>query len=479
MKETELNRNPSAAAKPSVLASKSFAIKAAIGCWALLALFLLALYRRPDLLPVLFSLFISFALSLFLFHEILQAETGFFWTLGAFALAGILPLSFWNDLEKPEIISLLLQWGLGFVILRFAEVFFVRLDRKITVLKEEMEQTALHTKTLAQENQFYVMKIPELKSKIGSKQQLSSFAHEMGTLLDPEKIKQKLLAKINSLFPQDEVMIQTSGTQDDAIGRWAIEKKVAMLVKDIATDKRLGGEALPTTASATVNFSGTRSFMALPLIIERAVTGILRVHSPTPDRFSRTDLQQLELYAHQAILALENAQLFSKMNTLATKDGLTGLATHRAFQERIADEILRAARYHKTLSLVMVDIDHFKHVNDQYGHLAGDAVLKEIARILSRNCRETDFAARYGGEEFCLVLPEMTLEDASAKAEEIRKQIESSEIRADAAVLRVTASLGCASFPVDAQSANQLVRNADQRLYRSKSEGRNRVTNHG
>ena len=493
MQATEPSRNPSAPppASPSTLTTRSFAIKAAVAAWALLALFLLTLYFRADWLDMLFSLFISFALILFLFHEILQREAGFFWTLGAFGLAGILPLLYWNDLDKADIISLMLQWGLGFVVLRSAELFFIRLDKRLEAVRGESEQSAQRTKTLIQENQYYAARIPELKSSIGSKQQLSSFAHEMGTLLDPEKIKEKLLTKIHEIFPQDEVLLQTSGTQDDAAGRWIIEKKVPMLVKDTATDKRLLRDAAHAESDSSAGIKGpgpgqgsgrsegARSIAALPLIIERAVTGILRVQSGVPDRFTKSDLQQLELYAHQAVLALENAQLFAKMNALATKDGLTGLATHRAFQERISEEILRAARYHKNLALVMVDIDHFKSVNDQYGHLAGDAVLREVAQILAGSCREIDFAARYGGEEFCLVFPEMTMDAAAAKAEEIRRQIETRAIRAGQSVLRVTASFGCAAFPDDAQSANQLVRSADQRLYRSKSEGRNRVTSHG
>ncbi len=482
MQPTDPNKTPSA--PRSLFATRSFAIQASAATWFILAVFLLGLYFRADWLDNLFSLFISLALVLFLFHEILQPQAGFFWTLAAFGLAGILPLLYWNDLEKADIISLMLQWGLGFVVVRSAELFFIRLDKKIAAIREEAEQSVQRTKTLLQENQYYTARIPELKSSIGSKQQLSSFAHEMGTLLDTEKIKEKLLAKVHGLFPQDEVLLQASGTANDAAGRWIIEKKVPMLVKDAATDKRLAKDAAEQAAmglgfTEPAQTNGPRSIAALPLIIERAVTGILRVQSGIPDRFAKSDLQQLELYAHQAVLALENAQLFAKMNALATRDGLTGLATHRVFQERIGEEILRAARYHKSLALVMVDIDHFKNVNDRHGHLAGDAVLKEVAQILAKSCREIDFAARYGGEEFCLVFPEMTLEAAAAKAEEIRRQIESRAIRAGQSILRVTASLGCSSFPNDAQSANQLVRAADQRLYRSKSEGRNRVTANG
>ena len=203
--------------------------------------------------------------------------------------------------------------------------------------------------------------------------------------------------------------------------------------------------------------------------------GILRVDSPQTGRFSEADVLQLEVYASLATLALENAHLFSEINALATRDGLTGLATQRIFHERLSDELLRAARFRNPVALIMADIDYFKKVNDVHGHPAGDQVLKDIAKILQAGLRPADLAARYGGEEFCLVLPGLSSADARRLAEDIRRNIEAHPVRTAGAAFSVTASFGVASFPEDAQTESQLVRRADERLYQAKTQGRNRV----
>jgi diguanylate cyclase (GGDEF)-like protein len=246
-------------------------------------------------------------------------------------------------------------------------------------------------------------------------------------------------------------------------------------VKDSAEES-----PLPPALAAAVSQEGpgltpVRSIIAAPMLIDRNFMGLLRIDSGTPSRFQEVDLQQLELYAHLSTLALENARLFDKINSLATKDGLTGLATHRVFQEKLADEIQRAARYRTPLALVMLDIDHFKAVNDTHGHLGGDQVLKEVSRIIADHCRPVDFAARYGGEEFCLILPETGLAQARELAERLRLAVQSRGIALPRQTIAVTVSLGCAAFPDEAQTPPQLIRTADQRLYRAKSSGRNRV----
>jgi diguanylate cyclase (GGDEF)-like protein len=123
----------------------------------------------------------------------------------------------------------------------------------------------------------------------------------------------------------------------------------------------------------------------------------------------------------------------------------------------------------------MLDIDHFKLVNDRHGHLAGDHVLKTIGQILLLSCREVDFAARYGGEEFTLILPGIDAKEAWTAAENIRRKISEQQMAVSGRIFNVSVSIGCAFFPQDAQIASQLIRSADERLYRAKSMGRNRV----
>jgi diguanylate cyclase len=133
------------------------------------------------------------------------------------------------------------------------------------------------------------------------------------------------------------------------------------------------------------------------------------------------------------------------------------------------------ARSHRAFSVVLLDIDHFKNINDAHGHDVGDTVLRMIGQVLRNSLRTSDFAARYGGEEFVVLLPETDLTAAAELAERLRKHVEAADLRADSAVLHVTASFGVAAFPTSVRDANTLVKTADEMLYKAKESGRNRV----
>ena len=192
--------------------------------------------------------------------------------------------------------------------------------------------------------------------------------------------------------------------------------------------------------------------------------------------------QNRELIATQAELNQSNDQLREQqeklrvaneqLQALATTDGLTGLKNHRTFKERLAEEFDRATRYHLPLSLLLMDVDHFKSFNDSHGHPAGDEVLKRVAKHLTESTRNTDFVARYGGEEFAVLLPFTHQQAALALAERTRAAIQDAhwELRA------VTASFGVATINADTHTSSLLVELADNALYRSKETGRNRVT---
>jgi two-component system, cell cycle response regulator len=186
-------------------------------------------------------------------------------------------------------------------------------------------------------------------------------------------------------------------------------------------------------------------------------------------------VRQLEVVAMQAGDSILRAKLFEQTERLATTDGLTGLTNHRTFQARLDEQLALAQRYGKKLSLVLCDIDHFKSVNDTYGHPAGDVVLKGVARALAQEARETDIAARYGGEEFAIVLPETDTAGAVAIAERIRAKIGALVFETEQGPLRVTMSLGVATFPDDGAKKPVLVERADGCLYHAKRHGRNQV----
>lgn len=162
-----------------------------------------------------------------------------------------------------------------------------------------------------------------------------------------------------------------------------------------------------------------------------------------------------------------------EMERLAKTDALTGLLNRRSLFESAIQEFSRAQRYSRHLSVLMLDIDHFKHINDTYGHQAGDIVIQAVATILQETLRETDVLGRYGGEEFVVVLPETALEPALAVAERIRCQIYDRAISSDTSSLHITASIGIATFSTGTSSIDEMLKQADRALYQAKSKGRN------
>jgi len=173
---------------------------------------------------------------------------------------------------------------------------------------------------------------------------------------------------------------------------------------------------------------------------------------------------------------LDNARLSQRLHEMSTRDGLTRQLNHRAIYDRLTEELERARRYRYSLSVILCDMDHFKEVNDTYGHLAGDAVLREGAAVLRTSLRAGDLLGRYGGEEFLAVLPQVDLEAAGAAAERLRLALEGLPVLLPSgAEARITASFGVASLAELGASATSdlLVSLADRRLYEAKAAGRN------
>lgn len=189
------------------------------------------------------------------------------------------------------------------------------------------------------------------------------------------------------------------------------------------------------------------------------------------------DLDFFYAFGRQASMVIENAYLLEKVKILSVTDGLTGLRNRRYFREAIVTEVRRAVRYGKSLCVVMIDIDHFKHYNDTNGHPAGDRVLQKVATILRELTRDTDIVARYGGEEFVLVLTETTKEGGAEFARRLCTVVEKEDFENEEAQPggQVTISVGVAACSDDSTEADQLVSLADQALYRAKNTGRNRV----
>lgn len=219
--------------------------------------------------------------------------------------------------------------------------------------------------------------------------------------------------------------------------------------------------------------AGIRSVLSVPITVKHRLYGILTCFSPQDTFYSKTEANLLGLAAVQASLTLERASYFRKQEELASIDGLTGLFNHRMFQEYLRSEMERAARYKRSLSLLMFDIDFFKKFNDKYGHPVGDEVLRMVSNTIKKLIRVSDKAFRYGGEEFCILLPETSAPNGSIFAERLRKTIESN--KSVQGGLSVTISIGIAEFNKN-ETAENLIDRADKALYVSKEGGRNRVT---
>ena len=180
--------------------------------------------------------------------------------------------------------------------------------------------------------------------------------------------------------------------------------------------------------------------------------------------------------ANQAHIVVENSRLVERLRNLAIRDSLTELYNHRHAMDILANEFGRVGRYAAGVSLLMLDLDEFKRVNDEHGHPAGDAVLKEMARVLKETLRTVDSVGRYGGEEFVIILPHTSPEEARATGERIRRKVQGHVFWVGAKPLNVTVSVGVASYPTPTvDSPESLVREADGALYRAKEAGRNRV----
>jgi diguanylate cyclase (GGDEF)-like protein/PAS domain S-box-containing protein len=219
-----------------------------------------------------------------------------------------------------------------------------------------------------------------------------------------------------------------------------------------------------------------RSYLGAPLILRDQVIGVLSIQSFQPHAFEPEKVRLLETIATQASIAVQNARLYEQMRQMAITDPVTLLFTRRHFSMLGSSEVERSVRYNRPLSVLMVDIDHFKIVNDTYGHNAGDHVLQSVARSCCLALRATDIVGRWGGEEFTIVLPEADQAGAGIIAERIRCMVEGNEIGINnMASVCVTVSLGIAVLTPECKNLEALVDRADIALYAAKQAGRNQV----
>ena len=219
------------------------------------------------------------------------------------------------------------------------------------------------------------------------------------------------------------------------------------------------------------------TYVHIPLTAHKTVIGVLVVAGPPTPAFRRDAPGILNLVSNELTMILDNARLYEGAKRMAITDGLTRIYNHRFFQELFEKEFKRASRYNTLFSLIMLDIDLFKRLNDTYGHLYGDEILKEMAALVKGCLRTMDILARYGGEEFAILLPETDLDDAVQTAERIRMAVENYDFPASGGKpVMVTVSQGVTSFPsLGIEKRSDIVAKADSALYEAKEAGRNCV----
>jgi len=266
-------------------------------------------------------------------------------------------------------------------------------------------------------------------------------------------------------------LLNLKAKRGDLYDQWVIKNLKPLLIEDTKNDFRFDPEQIRNEDGRSV-----RSLMSVPLSVVEKMIGVLRVDSSQEQRFSTEDLRFLNTVGSIGAVALENAQLYERVEDLAIRDSLTGLYLRRHLMERLTVEISRHLRSDEELSFLMIDLDHFKKYNDKFGHTAGDIVLKTIAMILTNMFNQPgQIVCRYGGEEFCVLLPDCSKRKAGQLAEDVRKRIEAQTIILRREKTHISVSIGVAAFPRDTHTKEELVQKADAALYEAKASGRNQV----
>lgn len=281
---------------------------------------------------------------------------------------------------------------------------------------------------------------------------------------------QKLQIRASHGMPEDVLMHGEIKVNEGVPGR-VVSSGLPLLISDISAEKDFF--YFPN--------SGIKegSYLGIPLKNSNGlVLGVLNAHKPVVNGFSPTDCRLFTAVAEHVAIAINNAMTFQQTQELMRKDELTGLYNRRYFFERLERELYRCKRYGRAISLLMIDIDHFKKYNDSFGHLRGDKALKKIAGVLEGSLRQIDTVARYGGEEFMVLLPETCKDKAALVGEKLRKAVEEVDFNENAAHLgpcRLTITIGVSGIPDDADETVPALDMADKALYLGKARGRNQV----
>ena len=323
---------------------------------------------------------------------------------------------------------------------------------------------------------------------------LTDIVKTANSILEPRKVIELIMAKIQQLIPSEawsmlmvdeekqelafELALGEKGKDvssfrikiGEGIAGWVAQSGQPAIVNDTSKDPRFAGKFDTKTQFRT------RSILAAPLISRGRTIGVVEIINKLQGKFSAADLEILLTLVEPCAIAIENAILFQRTEQLTITDDLTKLFNSRYLNVYIGREIKRCKRHGIPLSIIFLDLDGFKGINDAFGHLAGSRTLTEVGGILAEAVRESDILARYGGDEFVVVLPETPASGALVIAERIRKSIEIHTFLADQGLAaRISASVGIASYPDHALTPEGLIQKADQAMYRVKERDKNGI----
>lgn len=343
--------------------------------------------------------------------------------------------------------------------------------------------------------------VESLKKETDDLQTLINLNQLLTSTLDPQEILYLIVKKISEIIP----VTRCSIVRIDSDGRYGYvvstfedpnlrnikidlrkypEIKKALISKSPVIIRDISSDPLMERVRDIIFSLGIRSIMVIPIVFREEVIGTLFIRtSRSGYSFSEREIKLCHAIANASANALYNAFIFeriedekTRLERLAITDYLTGLYNIRYFYHRLEEEFSRAQRYNFPLSCLMIDLDHFKQINDRYGHSAGDSVLREVAKLMKSHTRKSDVLARYGGEEFIMLLPETNMKGALTKAESLRKSISRLRFRSLKNMKAVTVSIGVATYPdVSISETDELITYADNALYEAKTSGRNRV----
>jgi diguanylate cyclase (GGDEF)-like protein len=323
---------------------------------------------------------------------------------------------------------------------------------------------------------------------------LTDVVKTANSILEPRKVIELVMEKIQQLIPSEawsllmvdeekqelvfEVALGPKGRDvsslrlkmGEGVAGWVAQTGKPAIVNDTARDPRF------TRRIDTRTQFETRSILCAPLVSRGRTIGVLEIINKLGGRFTRHDLELLLTLVEPCAIAIENAILFQRTEQLTITDDLTRLFNSRYLNLYLGREIKRCKRHGIPLSVIFLDLDGFKGINDQFGHLAGSGTLTEVGSILAEGVRESDILARYGGDEFVVVLPETPASGALVIAERLRRSIEEHcFLESQGLAARISASFGIATYPDHALSPEGLIQKADQAMYRVKEREKNGI----